>query len=63
MPSKADSLRAMPRRPVPAAGSAPPLPSSPTVRRSTPSAYVRRTHAEEAPLCFAMLDRASVAAK
>ena len=36
VPSNAASRRITPRMPVPASGSAPPLPSSPTTTRSTP---------------------------
>src|SRR5215468_11071806 len=48
-PSKAASLRSMPRRPVPRDGSAPPAPSSETLIRSAPEQCRMSTSAAWAP--------------
>ena len=65
VPSNADSRRITPRIPVPAAGSAPPRPSSPTTTRSTPAtpSCVISTQPRWAPACLPVLARHSATAK
>ena len=65
VPSNADSRRITPRMPVPAAGSAPPRPSSPTTTRSTPAtpSCVISTQPRRAPACLPVLARHSATAK
>src|SRR5262249_25247211 len=63
MPSKADSRRSMPRRPVPRPGSAPPRPSSPTSIRSSPCPCRISTHTWCAPACLDTLASSWLTAK
>src|SRR5207253_1044214 len=54
-PSKADRRRSIPRRPVPAAGSAPPVPSSRTRASSRSSAWVSTIVTRLADACLMTL--------
>src|ERR1700733_1047873 len=62
-PSNAASLRSVPRRPVPRAGSAPPPPSSLTLIRSAPASWRRSTSAASTPACLATLASSSLTAE
>ena len=55
--------RAIPRRPVPRSGSAPPVPSSVTVLRNASPSGARSISAERAPLCLITFASASAIAK
>src|ERR1700761_507285 len=63
IPSKAATRRSMPLRPVPPAGSAPPLPSSVTSIRSIPRSCRRSIQACRVPACLDTLASSSQTAK
>ena len=63
VPSNAARRRTTPRIPLPAAGSAPPRPSSPTSTVSTPASWEAVIQACSARACFPVLARHSATAK